>query len=202
MERIYGRQFRAGLSVSAFSPGKHSECCRPSQGCGGGPENSRSEPCMGSSNASSQALPPESCLVSKEAAQLVLCPQRLIYTQGGPMVTLLSSGPPELSTLLKCSKGAGGEGSLLAAHRRCGLGVAAWAAAWGHGWMGLTGATQVISESGSLDFTRPPSPGNPCVSQSSDMSPFLLKCGPGVKGEGGVPWTQHQPSFQPDPSPQ
>lgn len=33
--RSCGHQFRAGLSGSAFSPGKQAECCCPSQGCGG-----------------------------------------------------------------------------------------------------------------------------------------------------------------------
>lgn len=56
------------------------------------------------------------------------------------MVALLSSGPPELSTLLKEARRQRGEGFLLAAHRRCGLGVVAWDAGWGHGWMGLMGA--------------------------------------------------------------
>ena len=134
-----GHQFRAGLSGSAFSPGKQSECCRPSQGCGVRTSELTVRALYGFIHRLLPGPSPESCLVFKELPSWSCVPEAYLYP-GRAHGCIVEFRTPRATHFAEGSKEAAGEGSLLAAHRRCGLGLVAGAAGWGHGWMGLMGA--------------------------------------------------------------
>lgn len=156
--------------------------------------------------------PPESCLVSKELPSWSCVPEAYLYPGRAHGCTVEFRTPRAKHFAEGSKEAAGGRVSPSSSQKVWAWsgGLGCWLGPWMDGPHGCRGPqpgaqcclhTHVISESRLLDFTRPLPPGNPCVSQRSDTSPFLLECAPGVRREGGVPQTQHQPSFQPDPSP-